>query len=219
MDRRGLAARGEGAYGAAPMDRSLPILLLCASLLACSGAPGGADSGTPPDGGGSDAGCRPSKTPAELVENPSFECGSATEATHWFAKFGTAEVVSDAHTGSRAVKLTVPDGVEASLVYELDVAKNLGTGTYCSTVWVKGTTKAMELVLRKVNPNEDTSFAGVPSDKWERVPPNIINSTEGKDAQRMLLLINTRYGKPGETLLIDDVDVWVSPSGKCDEPR
>ncbi len=197
------------------MLRLFAIATLGALLAACPG-PSSLDGGSRQDGG--PEACRPVTSPPQLVSNPSFECGTDTGATSWFARSGELSIVSDAHTGARAVKMTVgSDGLQAVLAYELDVDTELGSKTYCATVWAKGMTKS-DLVLRRF-PGTDARFVGVPSATWKRIPPNLVLDATGDGAQRLLLFVTTLDAKPGDSLLIDDVDVWVSSSGRCDENR
>lgn len=165
----------------------------------------------------------PAKTPLNLLANGSFECG-ATSPDGFFAKDGElALAAGDAHQGSRSVKLTVPaTGVtDVTLAANGNVATNLGNATYCGTAWVKGTVSDARLVLRRSISGavEDFTFAGPVTGSWARLPPSIVVKAPGANASSLLLLVQSRNGKPGDTLFVDDVDVWVSASGACDEVR
>jgi hypothetical protein len=197
------------------------LQMACAlALAACGGGSGGGDGGT---GGGGAGGCVPAKTPPNLLANGSFECGAAGPEG-FFAKDGElALATGDAHQGSRSVKLTVPatGATDVTLAASGNVATNLGNATYCGTAWVKGTVSDARLVLRRSTSGavEDLTFTGPVTGTWARLPPNLVVKAPGANGNALLLLVQSKNGKPGDTLFVDDVDVWVSASGACDEVR
>lgn len=198
------------------------LLLTAAALLAaCSG-------GTGPDGGtgGSGGSCTEQRSPPNLLQNASFECGSP-EPDAWFARDGVLSFLSSgAKHGQRAVQLTVPatGATDVTLAYAPDVATSLGQATYCATAWMKGTVPDARLILRRVNGSavDDFTFSSpiaANGDVWVRLPPTLVLDVPGAGAQRLLLLAQSRGASAGQTLAVDAVDVWVSSSGRCDETR
>jgi hypothetical protein len=193
-------------------------------VLCSCGGPGGSDGGT--GGGGSGAAaCTAVKSPPNLVANSSFECGSP-EPDAWFARDGALALVSSgAKEGQRAVQLTVPasGATDVTLAYSPDVATGLGQSTYCATAWMKGTVPDARLILRRVKGSaiDDFTFSAPIATEpgWVRLPPSLRLEAPGNGADRLLLLAQSRNGQAGQTLLVDDVDVWISTSGRCDETR
>lgn len=202
-----------------------------AALLGACGSPGGPDGGGGGGAGGAGGagGCTAAKSPPNLLRNASFECG-ATAPDDWFAREGELSLATTgAKHGQRAAQLTVPatGPTDVTLAYSPDVATDLGTRTYCATAWMKGTVPDARLILRRVGAGgaiDDFTFsspiaANQPPGSWVRLPPSLILEAPGNGAQRLLLLAQSRNAKAGDVLLVDDADVWVSSSGRCDEAR
>jgi hypothetical protein len=208
----------------------MPRLLFLLTLAACA-PPGGDDGGSGGGAGGSGGSggtCSDAKSPPNLLNNASFECG-AVEPGDWFARDGMFSLVSTgAKHGQRAAQLTVPatGSIDLTLAHSADVATDLGNRIYCATAWMKGTVPDAKLILRRVTGSaiEDFTFsspiaANQPPGSWVRLPPTLILEAPGAGGDRLLLLAQSRNGSPGRTLLIDDADVWVSSTGRCDEAR
>lgn len=210
---------GFGGRGPARWPPRWLWLALLLPALACGGAGGGGDAGA----GGGGAGCAPAKTPPNLLANGSFEC-SATGPEGFFARDGELTLVAgEGRAGSRSARLTIPQAgpTDVTLAATGNVATNLGANTYCATAWVKGTVSDARLVLRRSSGGavEDFTFSGPVTSTWQRLPPSLVVKASGANAPALLLLVQSRNGKPGEALFVDDVDVWVSGSGACDEVR
>jgi hypothetical protein len=193
-----------------------PLLLLFSMLLTACGSTSGGD-----------AGCvDTSKSPPDLISNYSFECGGSAP-TEWTAVYGTLSFPAG-HTG-RAAQLTV-DSAGGRLAYNPTLAAGGGSNTFCVTAWVSGTAPYMKLrVLKQSGPGNFTEYDfNAPSGGsiWSRIPPTTALAIPFDNAQGLQLLFEAQQGradgmnaKVGDTLLIDDVDLWQSTSGKCDEAR
>lgn len=195
-------------------------LLFTLPLLAFScGAPSPA-----PDGGSVDAGCRDlSKTPANLLENPSFECDSSP--AEWSAVYGTLELAAPGRSG-RAAKVTV-NQAGGRFAYTKEFAPNPGTRSFCFTAWLSGTAPYMRMrVLRVDNGGvREITFSEKITSTWERFPPVNPLLVPSENASKLQLVFEVQTnrgdglnGMPGDTMLIDDVDVWET-SGTCAETR
>lgn len=195
--------------------RSLTVLVAAVVFCACSGSSG--------DDAGS--GCKDTtKTPSNFIENPGFECGGSTP-TEWSSVYGTLSFPSEGRSG-RAAKVTMVDTSGARIAYNVDIT-NGGTSSYCFSAYVKGTTPFMRLrVFRDLGSSNITSydFSAPVTTSWSRVPGKYGQKVPFANAQRLQLLFEAQTGrsdgldaKVGDTLLVDDVDGWVSTSGNCDE--
>jgi hypothetical protein len=183
---------------------------------------GDTDSGTTMNCNGT------AKTPANVIPNPGFECGT----DKWGAIFGTFEVVPGGRTGN-AGKLTVT-AAGGRMALTPDVVKMGGTQTFCATAWISGTVPFMKLRLLRDDGNgaamafEFSEQGPNPAGGmgFHRAPPSIVVKVPNQEAQRIQLVLEAQTNRsdgmnaqPGQYLLVDDVDVWASPSGKCDEIR
>lgn len=185
---------------------------LAAGLLGCGPAPSGADAGA----------CRDAaKSPPNLLENPGFECGDSG----WSAIYGTLAAVAGGHAG-QALQLTT-SAAGGRFAYAKDVVTEGGLKTYCFTAWVKGTAPFMRLrVLRDFGGQvQEDQFNEALGPEWKRTPPVTPLKVPNGNAPKIQLVFEVQTSrpdgqnaKPGDTLLVDDVDVWET-SGSCTEAR
>lgn len=156
-----------------------------------------------------------------LLKNAGFECGATTPES-WQGVYGTfATAVGEGRNGGNAAKGTF-SGVGLRFAYSGDVAANAGTKVFCATAWVKGTAPYMRMNL--VRDDLVESFAAPVSATWERVPPTIKLKIDNANSKRLQFFFEAQTGrtdgmnaKAGDTLLVDDAEVWESPSGLCTE--
>ena len=165
--------------------------------------------------------CTSAKTPPNLLENASFDCTEVTDA--WEAAFGsTFNIVAGGRTGM-AGQITVTE-LGGRVVYAKEFALNAGTKSYCVTAWVKGTAPQMRMrVVRDFggSASEETMSAPVTAD-WSQVP---VIKAGNLNAPRLQLVFEAQTNrtdglnaKVGDTLLIDDVDLWET-TGNCQTTR
>ena len=191
---------------------SMPILLV--SLAGCGGPVGGTDAGV-------DAGCRDtSKTPSNLLENPGFECDESPAA--WSGVYGTFELAAGGRSG-RAGQVTV-NQAGGRFAYTKTFAPDVGNKTYCFSAWLTGTAPFMRMrVLRDFGGSvQEVSFSEQIFPDWRRIPTLKVT---GDNAPKLQLVFEVQTNRtdgmnamPGQTLRIDDVDVWES-SSNCAETR
>jgi hypothetical protein len=206
-----------------PRVRAL-LFAAALSLFACGSPSNGNDGGT--DGGNS-ACDGTALTPPNLIHNNGFECGGASPA-EWGAVFGTLDFPSGgAHTGMRNARITAGSNGDARFAYNPDVIDDGGMAVLCGHAWVKGTTPFMKMRLlvvdgTNVNAFEVSSPGGA---DWIRVLPSVnLGPAANAGAQKVELEFESQVGRSdgmnsiaGDTLEIDDVDVWISPNGQCHE--
>lgn len=194
--------------------RALLVGTLC--LLGCGSGPSTPDAG-------SGACLDTSKTPSNLIENPHFECDSS--AAEWAAVsgYGTLELAAGGRTG-RAAKVTV-GGLGARLQYTKAFAPSpAGNKTYCFSAWLSGTAPFMRMrVLRDFDGSvQEVAFSEQIFPDFRRIPTLKVTAD---NAPKLLLVFEVQTNRPdgqngmaGQTMLIDDVDVWES-TANCSESR
>ena len=171
-----------------------------------------------PDAG--PTGCKDtSKTPANIIENPAFECDSTP--AEWNAVSGTLEFVSGGRTG-RAAQLTV--AATGRFAYAKDVAVDAGNKTFCFSAYLKGTAPYMRMrVLRVMSGSvQEVAFSEQIFSDWRKIPTLKVTNDNAPKLQLVFEVQTNRSDNlnamPGQTLLIDDVDVWET-TGNCTETR
>ncbi len=181
-------------------------------------------AGCEPPAGMMDAGVMPKNCGAVapiLVKNAGFECGASTPDA-WQGVYGSfATAVGEGRNGGNAAKGTF-SGLGLRFAYAGDIVADAGTKVFCATAWVKGTAPFMRMNLIRDDLVE--AFAAPVGAAWERVPPTISLKIANANSRRLQLFFEAQTGrtdglnaKAGDTLLVDDVEVWESPSGNCTE--
>lgn len=181
--------------------------------------------GPPPPSGpdaGVDGGCRDAaKTPPNLLQNPGFECDSTPP--EWKAANGTLELVGGGRTG-RAAKVTMTNALGGRFTYAQEFAVDAGTKTFCFSAWLTGTAPFMRMrVLRVENGGvREVPFSEQVFPDWKRIPTLEVANDNAPKLQLIFEVQTNRTdgqnAMPGDTMLIDDVDVWES-STRCNESR
>jgi hypothetical protein len=198
--------------------RALVLLLLLLLLLSLGCSP----PMNVPDAGGP-SGCKDtSKTPANLVENPAFECD--TTPAEWRALKGTLELVVGGRSG-RAAKLTV-DQTGGSLLYTKDLAVDAGMKKFCVSAYISGTAPFMKTVVLQTGgtmlriEQADQLFGD-----FRKTPLGRGLEVPNGNATKLQLLFEIQTNRtdgqsatPGQYMLVDDVDVWET-MGNCGETR
>jgi hypothetical protein len=173
---------------------------------------------------GTDAGaCTDSaKTPSNLILNPGFECGDATMTTEWSGIYGKLELASGGRSG-RAAKVTV-DAAGGRFAYAQIFAPTPGTRTYCFSAWLAGTAPFMRMrVLRDFGGNvQEVAFSEQIFSDFRKIPTLKVTADNAPKLQLVFEVQTNRpdgmNGTAGQTMLIDDVDVWES-TANCSETR
>jgi hypothetical protein len=176
-----------------------------------------------PDAGGG-GGCRDTgKTPANLLENPGFECDSTP--AEWSAVYGTLELAAGGRSG-RAAKVTA-NQAGGRMAYATDFAVDAGSKTFCFSAYISGTAPFMRMrVLRVLNGGvQEVAQSDQLFGDFRRTPLGQPLKVTNDNAPKLQLVFEVQTNrsdgmnaKPGDTLLIDDVDVWES-AANCTETR
>lgn len=193
--------------------RSFVLVLISLAVVGCS------PQMMTPDGGGACSGSP--KTPPNLIENAGFEC----DGDQWAGTiYGTFELASGGRSG-RAGKLTVTQG-GGRFVYTKSVAADPVGKKYCYSAWLSGTAPFMRIKLvseRSGSAFEDSFSEQIFSD-FRRIPPQSTLAI-GQGTTKLSLMFEVQTNRTdgqnavaGQTMLIDDVDVWESTTN-CAETR
>lgn len=174
---------------------------------------------TPDAGGG---GCRDTgKTPANLLENPGFECDSMP--AEWSGIYGTLELAAGGRSG-RAAKVTV-NAAGGRMAYAKDFAVDAGAKTFCFSAYISGTAPFMRMRVLRTGPQTEVNQADQLFTDFRRTPLGHPLQVTNDNASKLQLVFEVQTnrsdglnGKPGDVMLIDDVDVWES-SANCTETR
>ena len=188
---------------------TLPLCFGCGPML------------TPVPDAGRDLLCNgAAKTPANLLENGAFEC-DPSPAT-WRALYGTLELGAGGRTG-RAAKVTV-NAAGGRMSYAKDFAVDAGMKTFCFSAWLTGTAPSMRLRVLRVFPAnvQEDQFSELIFPDWKRIPTFKVSNDQAPKLQLVFEVQTNRTdglnAVPGDTMLIDDVDVWEG-SANCSETR
>lgn len=92
-------------------------------------------------------------------------------------------------------------------------------GRYCARAYVRGSAAAVTFRLYLGPPGsaagEQFELPG-PNPSWTRIPPTVpAVSAMGQPGDVGFLVFVDKLGRPGDTVEIDDVDVWRSEDGAC----
>ena len=164
---------------------------------------------TPVDAGDMCAGG--AKTPANLLQNPGFECSRNPE--QWVGSF-SFDLAS--HSGGKSAKL-VADAAGTVFLGIDSVAKPTTATTYCMTLWAKGTAPAVRL-SGLTSPQAMMFSNPLSGDTWVRVPPTTVLKVPVAANAGLAIKIAPANAAAGDTVFIDDVDVWESTTD-CKETR
>ncbi len=160
------------------------------------------------------------QSPPNVLQNAAFECDNST--AEWSAVFGTLDIVPGGRTG-RAAKLTV-DASGGRFFYTPVFAATPGSKSYCFTAWVQGTSPYMRMrvVLSSSGGAQDRATNEPVTTTWQKLAPFKVDAQNASQIQLAFEAQTNRTddlnAKPGDTLWVDDVDVWET-MGNCGEAR
>jgi hypothetical protein len=176
-----------------------------------------------PDAGGNGM-CRDTmKNPPNLLENPGFECDTSPAA--WSQVYGTLALVPGGRSG-RAAQVMV-NAAGGRFAYAKDFAVDAGLKSFCFSAYVSGTAPFMRMrVLRVLNGSvTEVSQSDQVFGDFRRTPLGTPLKVGNENAPKLQLIFEAQTNRgdglnavAGDTLLIDDVDVWET-SGTCGEAR
>ncbi len=187
------------------------IALGCGSSTSTTGTGGGS-------GGGSGNCNSAAKTPANLVANDGFECGD----TGWSPQSGDVAAATDVHGGAKSLKLTAT-AAGGKFASTAPVVASTSGGVYCAVAYFKGTVADAQLSVLEDKGGavvDHTFSTPVKSEVgWFRAPPSTNLEVRAAKGSKLYVRFVMRTPAAGETLLVDDVDLWESADGKCKETR
>lgn len=197
------------------------MVFLVGLLFGCGSSSTGAGGGAGGGGGGAGGGSActgAAKSPANLVPNDGFECGDMG----WSPQSGDLAAVADARTGSKAVKLTATAAGGKFASTRPFVTSTSGK-TYCAVAYLKGTVGNAQLSVLEDKGGtvvDHTFSTPVASTSWLRTPPSTNLEVRAAAGSKLYVrFVMHQSPAAGDTLLVDDVDVWESADGLCKETR
>jgi len=186
-----------------------PLALSLATLLtACPG----------PDMGGNGGACSDATTPSvpNVAPNPGFECGTPPEG--WNAPLlGSLEVTAGrSGNAAKVTAKTTTQGV-VSMSSQSPVASAPLNGTWCVSAWLRGTAENAVIILRRDRGGGsllDESFFQPLTSDWTKISNSA--QLDGTDVN-LYVAAGVRAPQKDQVFEVDDVQVWKSTSGRCDE--
>jgi len=161
----------------------------------------------------------PVKSPPNLARNGLFECGDPTLE---FQSDGAAgKVERAAGRSGNGLKFTVAAGLfnnQFSSKWKLAVTEG---ATYCATAYVKSTAPVVTMRLyaaNRTNQWKEFDLPGPVTD-WARIPPSIVVDQRAQPGDEVFLMFVDEGATAGRVIEVDDLDVWVSADGRCQEAR
>lgn len=195
----------------------------CPGGYACS--PEGACVSVTPDGGGGGGGdCPDTSVPSapNVLKNPGAECGT----TGWFAPVNGKSSVEvetvNPHTGSKALKITATSAGDAFVWNDAEITTGANE-TWCAQAWMRGGTASDGRIgLRHLpvggSTGIDEAYSSPVTQDWAVVPPSkgLLKFTTS-EPETLQLRIILQQAQAGDTLIVDDVQLWKSAGGACTE--
>lgn len=154
-----------------------------------------------------------------LLADPGFECSPA----QWKAVYGDFAIVDSGRSG-KAGKVTFTGGAGAKFAFAADVTSDGAGQTYCVQAWVTGDAPVVKTQLI-TDEGQAAEFAEPLTSGFTKTPPvhGLNLSVPAGHALKLAFYLPTSGGSTaaqvGQSVTVDDVDVWISASGKCDESR
>lgn len=169
----------------------------------------------------------PVKSPPNLARNGLFECGDPTLE---FQSDGVAgKVESTAGRTGKGLRFTVGPSVtdagvpsfynnQFSSKWKLAVST---AATYCATAYVKSPAPVITMRLYAANVTNQWKEFDLPGPAadWSRIPPTIVVNQNAQPGDEVFLMFVDEGSTAGRVIEVDDLDVWVSADGRCQEAR
>lgn len=182
-------------------------------VLAGCGTTGGADAGQ-------NACLGTPKSPANVLSDPGFDCGTDT----WKAasSYGEFKIVEGGITG-KAGQITFKGELGARFGALGVIADGQGK-TWCAQAMVKGSAKVIDLLLVPSAGGQGVSFSAPLTSSWSKVRPSggldlVVPAGASADLLFRVQTSGPNAAAVGDSVLVDDVDVWASATGRCDDAR
>lgn len=175
--------------------------------------------GCSPEDGRGDAGCDGAvKTPPNLMRNGGFECGGEMPS-EWLVVAGTLSfITTGASEGQRAAQVVSDSSGVGGVGSTKPVVAASSGKTYCITARLKGT--ASDARLEVIGGSVSSFAAPLNSpNAWVRFPPSTNLAVHEPVDQALYVKVRANNAKAGDTVLVDDIDLWESADGKCKESR
>ena len=160
------------------------------------------------------------KSPPNLARNAEFECGDPTLE---FQGVGTAAtVVATTGRSGKGLKLTTAPGLYNDRFSSMWKVIAPAAGKYCLKAWVKGTAPTISARLSAAGNGfvggNDFNLPG-PVAAWTKLPPNVKLDADAKAGDEVTVVFFDKTATAGSVIEIDDLDLWVTTEGQCNDAR
>lgn len=191
------------------------FLLVTAALVGC-----GPMTTTATDAGTTCA--TATKSPVNVARNAEFECGDPTTE---FKPLGTNSTVkSSTGRSGKGLTFTTGAGLYGNRFGSDWKVIAPAAATYCLTAWIKSTSTATTVSVFSQTPGSgaaNTSQFNMPGPvtSWSKVPPNVKLDITVKAGDELTLSVDDKTNTVGTVIEVDDLDLWISADGRCNETR
>lgn len=130
-------------------------------------------------------------------------------------------MVDDPHRGQRSARIAAA-ATGASLGYGAAIIANEGPlRTFCAAAWMKGSSPVAKLSLTVGGAGGGTeyTFTSPLGPDWIRLPLSTNLKVPLPPGQTLQLRFVGLGSALGQTVQVDDVDIWEDPTGTCAAPR
>jgi hypothetical protein len=147
------------------------------------------------------------------------------EPTLEFEAVGTAAQVSRARGRTGAgLRLMTAAGLYNNQFASTWKIMAPAAATYCLSAWIKSSAQTTVVRLTRFEASSgsglNTEFAMPgPVSAWSKVPPNVKLDLRAQANDEITVGVFDKTETAGTVIELDDVDVWVSADGRCEEPR
>lgn len=164
----------------------------------------------------------PTLNPPNLARNGLFECGDPT--LEFKALDPNSKVEVSTGRSGKGLKFTTANGIYGNRLGSEWKVIAPAAASYCLRVWIKSTSTATTVRFYGLTPNSGVASGNQfdmpgPVTTWSQVPPNVKLDVSVKAGDELSVGIEDKTNKPGTVIEFDDVDLWVSADGRCQESR
>lgn len=176
----------------------------------------------PSDAGGSGNECGgPSGSAPNLLTNAGFECGTTGWGEYPTGVVTLSTTTTNPKSGSKALVITA-QRTSAKLNVLSNTVTVTGPTTICARAWMRGTAGDGHMAVNHAPEegglgSEETASSPIQENEWASVLPDTEIRSTISGTEKVTLKLQLWSPQIGQTLIVDDVQMWESKDGHCDE--